>query len=91
MLASTNELPLLPGGSLVKAEWFKSCTAADLPAAFEMIFQSWDTANIPNEFRGAVFILGRVSDPPLHALGCPLLSSDRRTALRNNVTKRDEA
>ena len=37
------------GGGLVKAEWFKTYTAADKPAKFEMIFQSWDTANKPTE------------------------------------------
>jgi predicted phage terminase large subunit-like protein len=37
------------GGGLVKAEWFKTYTAADVPAKFEMIFQSWDTANKPTE------------------------------------------
>jgi predicted phage terminase large subunit-like protein len=37
------------GGGLVKAEWFKTYTAADVPATFEMIFQSWDTANKPTE------------------------------------------
>jgi predicted phage terminase large subunit-like protein len=37
------------GGGLVKAEWFKTYTAADLPRKFEMIFQSWDTANKPTE------------------------------------------
>jgi predicted phage terminase large subunit-like protein len=37
------------GGGLVKAEWFKTYTAADLPAKFELTFQSWDTANKPTE------------------------------------------
>jgi predicted phage terminase large subunit-like protein len=37
------------GGGLVKVEWFKIYTAADVPAKFEMIFQSWDTANKPTE------------------------------------------
>jgi predicted phage terminase large subunit-like protein len=37
------------GGGLVKAAWFKMYTAAELPAKFEMIFQSWDTANKPTE------------------------------------------
>ena len=37
------------GGGLVKAEWFKVYTEADRPAKFEMIFQSWDTANKPTE------------------------------------------
>jgi predicted phage terminase large subunit-like protein len=37
------------GGGLVKAAWFKTYTATDVPAKFEMIFQSWDTANKPTE------------------------------------------
>jgi len=43
------QAPAPLGGGLVKAEWFKIYTAADLPAKFEMIFQSWDTANKPTE------------------------------------------
>jgi predicted phage terminase large subunit-like protein len=42
-----NPAPL--GGGLVKAEWYKTYTANDLPAKFEMIVQSWDTANKPSE------------------------------------------
>jgi predicted phage terminase large subunit-like protein len=37
------------GGGLVKIEWFKTDTAADVPAKFEMIIQSWDTANKEGE------------------------------------------
>jgi predicted phage terminase large subunit-like protein len=37
------------GGGLVKVEWFKIYTAADVPAKFEMTFESWDTANKPTE------------------------------------------
>jgi predicted phage terminase large subunit-like protein len=37
------------GGGMVKAEWFKTYTAADLPSKFEMVVQSWDTANKPTE------------------------------------------
>ena len=43
------QTPAPLGGGLVKAEWFKTYTAADLPAKFEMIFQSWDTANKATE------------------------------------------
>ena len=43
------QAPAPLGGGLVKAEWFKTYTAADVPAKFEMIFQSWDTANKPTE------------------------------------------
>jgi predicted phage terminase large subunit-like protein len=37
------------GGGKVKAEWFKTYSAAELPVEFEMVFQSWDTANKPTE------------------------------------------
>jgi predicted phage terminase large subunit-like protein len=43
------QAPAPLGGGLVRAEWFKTYTAADLPAKFEMTFQSWDTANKPTE------------------------------------------
>jgi predicted phage terminase large subunit-like protein len=43
------QAPAPLGGGLVKAEWFKTCAEADRPANFEMIFQSWDTANKPAE------------------------------------------
>jgi len=37
------------GGGLVKAEWFKTYTTADMPEKFEMVLQSWDTANKPTD------------------------------------------
>jgi len=43
------QAPAPLGGGLVKAEWFKTYTTADVPAKFEMIIQSWDTANKPTE------------------------------------------
>ena len=43
------QAPAPLGGGLVKAEWFKTYTAADVPEKFEMILQSWDTANKPTE------------------------------------------
>jgi predicted phage terminase large subunit-like protein len=43
------QAPTPLGGGLVKTEWFKTYTTADVPAKFEMIFQSWDTANKPTE------------------------------------------
>ena len=43
------QAPAPVGGGLVKAEWFKIYTAADAPQKFEMILQSWDTANKPTE------------------------------------------
>jgi predicted phage terminase large subunit-like protein len=43
------QAPAPLGGGLVKAEWYKTYTQNDQPAKFEMIFQSWDTANKPTE------------------------------------------
>jgi predicted phage terminase large subunit-like protein len=43
------QAPAPLGGGLVKAEWFKTYTAADWLGKFEMIYQSWDTANKPTE------------------------------------------
>jgi predicted phage terminase large subunit-like protein len=37
------------GGGLVKAEWFKAYTESEKPATFDLIFQSWDTANKATE------------------------------------------
>jgi predicted phage terminase large subunit-like protein len=43
------QAPAPMGGALVKASWFKMYSTADLPSQFEMIFQSWDTANKSTE------------------------------------------
>jgi predicted phage terminase large subunit-like protein len=43
------QAPAPLGGGMVKAEWFKTYTSADVPHKFDMIFQSWDTANKPTE------------------------------------------
>jgi predicted phage terminase large subunit-like protein len=43
------QAPAPLGGGMVKAAWFKTYTPAELPATFEPIFQSWDTANKPGE------------------------------------------
>ena len=37
------------GGGVVKAEWFKTYSATDRPEKFEMILQSWDSANKASE------------------------------------------
>jgi len=37
------------GGGLVKLDWFKTYMLTDCPQAFEMVFQSWDTANKTGE------------------------------------------
>jgi hypothetical protein len=41
--------PAPAGGGLVKAEWLKTYTDANLPERFEQVVQSWDTANKPTE------------------------------------------
>jgi predicted phage terminase large subunit-like protein len=33
------------GGGLVKAAWFRHCTPQELPAEFDQVVQSWDTAS----------------------------------------------
>ena len=43
------QAPAPLGGGLVKAEWFKVYTANDSSQKFELVFQSWDTANKPTE------------------------------------------
>ena len=37
------------GGGLIKESWFRTYTPAELPQSFDLIFQSWDTANKPGE------------------------------------------
>jgi hypothetical protein len=46
--AQYQQTPSPLGGGLVKGEWFRTYTN-DLPSKFEMVFQSWDTANKPSE------------------------------------------
>ena len=43
------QAPAPLGGGMVRAEWFKTYNAADVPQKFELILQSWDTANKPSE------------------------------------------
>lgn len=43
------QAPAPLGGGMVKTEWFKAYTETELPSPFEMILQSWDTANKPTE------------------------------------------
>jgi predicted phage terminase large subunit-like protein len=43
------QAPAPLGGGLVKAEWFKTYNANERPEKFDMVFQSWDTANKPTE------------------------------------------
>jgi predicted phage terminase large subunit-like protein len=43
--AQYQQSPAPLGGGMVKAEWFKTYTSNDPPPKFDMVFQSWDTAN----------------------------------------------
>jgi predicted phage terminase large subunit-like protein len=43
------QAPAPVGGGMVKAEWFKTYPTSNLPEKFEMVFQSWDSANKPTE------------------------------------------
>jgi predicted phage terminase large subunit-like protein len=43
------QAPAPLGGGLVKLDWFRRYRAEDLPAAFERVVQSWDTANKASE------------------------------------------
>ena len=47
--AQYQQAPAPLGGGLVKLEWFKRCARKDRPEKFELIFDSWDTANKPSE------------------------------------------
>lgn len=42
--------PVPKGGGMVKEEWFKPYEPHQLPEGFDLIVQSWDTANKENEF-----------------------------------------
>ncbi len=43
------QAPAPLGGGMVKIEWFKTYSPAERPPRFQMIIQSWDTANKPGE------------------------------------------
>ncbi len=43
------QAPAPLGGGLVKASWFKTYTPSTVPTQFELMFQSWDTANKATE------------------------------------------
>ncbi len=47
--AQYQQAPTPLGGGMVKVGWFKTYTANQLPPKFEMVLQSWDTANKPTE------------------------------------------
>jgi predicted phage terminase large subunit-like protein len=63
------QAPAPLGGGMVKVEWFKIYTAADLPSKFELTFQSWDTANKPTELSDySVLTTWGVKDKHLYLL-----------------------
>lgn len=43
------QAPAPLGGGFVKAEWFKTYTESNKPVAWDLVFQSWDTANKATE------------------------------------------
>jgi predicted phage terminase large subunit-like protein len=43
------QAPAPLGGGMVKSGWFKTYKPNELPPKFEMVFQSWDTANKPTD------------------------------------------
>ena len=43
------QAPAPLGRGMVKVGWFKTYTDATVPTQFDLLFQSWDTANKPNE------------------------------------------
>jgi len=45
--AQYQQSPTLPGGNLVKLEWFGTYECAPKPDRYEAIAQSWDTASVP--------------------------------------------
>ena len=58
------------GGGMVKKEWFLTYTPTELPPKFEMVFQSWDTANKPSELSDhSVCVTIGVKDRHLYILG----------------------
>lgn len=45
--AQYQQYPVLPGGNLVKREWFGTWEGPPQPNRYEAIVQSWDTASVP--------------------------------------------
>jgi phage terminase large subunit-like protein len=42
-------MPAPQGGGMAKAAWFRAYPPNELPAAFDRVVQSWDTANKATE------------------------------------------
>ncbi|MDU8946603.1 phage terminase large subunit [Ovoidimarina sediminis] len=47
--AEYQQRPVLPGGNLIKLEWFKAIDQPLERAQYEAVIQSWDTAAVPGE------------------------------------------
>jgi predicted phage terminase large subunit-like protein len=47
--AQYQQAPSPLGGGMIKTDWFKIYTPEELPKAFDLVFQSWDTANKSSE------------------------------------------
>lgn len=45
--AQYQQCPVLPGGNLVKREWFRTYVGPPQPDRYEAVVQSWDTASVP--------------------------------------------
>lgn len=45
--AQYQQSPVLPGGNLVKTEWFRTYDGPPQPSQYEAVVQSWDTASVP--------------------------------------------
>lgn len=47
--AQYQQAPSPLGGGMIKTDWFKIYTPEELPKEFDLVFQSWDTANKSSE------------------------------------------
>lgn len=45
--AQYQQSPVLPGGNLVRREWFKTYEGTPQASQYEAVVQSWDTASVP--------------------------------------------
>jgi predicted phage terminase large subunit-like protein len=45
--AQYQQAPTLPGGNIIKLNWFKTYEGKPNPSAYEAVVQSWDTASVP--------------------------------------------
>ena len=47
--AQCQQSPSPSGGGMIKTHWFKTYTPEEIPKEFDLVFQSWDTANKSSE------------------------------------------